>query len=263
MNKSTLITLAICLTIVLSACTGGNPSTSSVNQDQVATMVASTLSAMPTSAPTQAPATAVPAQSAKLEDFPNKALAGENDRYAVYVLNSTGADMEKIGEVIVHDKTTGGVYEIVGTFRLAGSTLVSNDSQGQYVLLSTGTYTSRTAIVISLSDKKQAVKDFCVSSGASGSHLFWNDYVIYNNCDRFSNRPWGAGEAPSIAAVNLKTGAVTDIAKSDLMRHFQVKAITGNSLEYLEISVAAEADWQNPASQKTVVTTYDPSALGK
>ena len=138
---------------------------------------------------------------------------------------------------------------------------MSNDDKGEYILLSQGTYTSRKAIVIALSDKRQAVNDFCTTNGEYGDHLFWNDYVIFNNCDTFQNRPWGAGEAPSIVAINLKTGLATEIAKSDLTHHFHVQAITANSLDYLETSVEGEEDWQNPGKQNTVARAYDLSTL--
>jgi hypothetical protein len=246
------------LAVIPAACAKDNPSTGSQNEDQVATIVAGTLSALPTEAPTAA---ALP-PSAKLEDFPNKVFIGENDRFSVFILNSADpTNPEQTGSIIIYNKGTKNVYEIIGTFRLLTSTPIFNDDLGEYVLLSVGTYTSRTAIVISLSDKKQAVNDFCISTGGGGSHVFWNDYVIYNNCDVFSNRPWGAGEAPSIVAINLKTGAMADIAKSDALRQFNIKGIIGNTLQYEETSVGLEADWLNPNAPLKTDMTYDLSAL--
>ena len=260
--KNSIITLlpSLALALILAACAPGNPATNPQAEDQVATVVASTLAVMSAQAPT---VEALP-PSAKLEDFPNKAFIGENDRFSVFVLDPTDPNSpEQIGQIIIYNNGTQTVYEIVGTFRVLTSTPIFNDDLGEYVLLSVGTYTSRTAIVISLSDKKQAVNDFCTSSGAAGSQVFWNDYVIYNNCDTFSNRPWGAGEAPSVMAVNLKTGVTTEIAKSDALRQFTIKRVTGNTLQYEETSVASEADWSNPNNQVKTDKTYDLSTLNQ
>jgi hypothetical protein len=261
MKRSILLIPVIFLMIVIAACMGNNSSTAALSEeDQIATVVASTLSAIPTSTPV--PTVAITAQSSNLEDFTNKELLGEDDSYSVYLINSSdGDDPEKIGEIIIYDKSKEIVYEMIGTFILPGTTIVSDDGKGEYVLLSTGTYTSRTAIVLSLIDKKQAVNNFCTSSGEFGDHLFWNDFVITNNCDTFNNRPWGAGEAPSITAINLKTGAVTVIAKSDLTRHFQIKSIADNNLQYLEISVENEEGWQNPDRQSTTPNSYNLLSL--
>lgn len=259
MKKISLFTLTV-LMLILSACGGNVAPANNGGESEVATIVAGTLAAIPTSAPV-VEQTAVP--SAKLEDFPNKEFIGENERFSVFLINPSGDPAEKVGQILVYNKGTAAVSEIVGTFRLAGTTIVYNDDKGEYVLLSAGTYTSRTAIVISLADKKQAVNDFCISSGEAGSHFFWDGYVIYNNCDKFSNRPWGAGEAPSIVAVNLKTGALTDIAKSDLLRQFNVKEVAGSALQYVETSVSTEADWQNPTMQKQNILSFDLSTLGK
>ena len=252
---------ALLILIVLGACMGCNSSIDALSEeDKIATIVASTLSASPTSTPV--PTETILTKSLNLEDFANKELVGEDESYSVYLINSTGGDAaEKTGEIVIYDKSQEVVYPIIGTFILFGTTIVSNDGKGEYILLSTGTYTSRTATVLSLIDKKQAVNNFCISSGEFGDHLFWNGYVIYNNCDTFDNRPWGAGEAPSITAINLKTGAVTDIAKSDLTHHFQRKAIANNTLEHLEISVENEEDWQNPDNQNTTTNSYNLLSL--
>ena len=188
---------------IVASTVSASPIATLSEENKVATIVASTLSAAPTSTPV--PAATIITKSWNLEDFENKELVGEDERYAVYLINPTGGDAaEKTGEIIIYDKSQEVVVPIIGTFILFGTPIVSNDGKGEYILLSTGTYTSRTATVISLIDKKQAVNNFCISSGEFGDHLFWNDYVIYNNCDTFDNRPWGAGEAPSVTAVHLK-----------------------------------------------------------
>jgi hypothetical protein len=255
MNKSNFPVFGLLvLAVILSACATGNPSRGLQSEDQVATTAVATLSVPPTETPT----VVAPTPSAKLEDFANKTLIGENDRFSVFTLDSADpTNFEQTGLIIIYDKFTDKVHEIVGTFTLLTSTIIFNDDSGEYALLSVGTYILRTAFVISLSDKRQAVDEFCIAM----SHIFWNDYLIYNNCDVFDNRPWGAGEAPSIVAVNLKTGAVTEIAKSDALRHFNVKGIVGNNLQYEEISVRLEADWSNSDAQITTDKAYDLSAL--
>jgi hypothetical protein len=273
MKKSILFFFAVILLGLQVGCNGDDTAPESLREeDKVATIVPGTLSAVPPSIsaptmvatiqPTSSP-TASQAPSLRLEDFPNKVLLGEDESYSVYLINSSSGDApEKTGEVIIYDKGNNLVYPIIGSFTFFGTTIVSNDGKGEYILLSHGSYTSRKAIVIALNDKKQAVNDFCTSRGEFGAYFFWNDYVVFNNCDTFTNRPWGAGEAPSIAAINLKTGLITEIAKSDLTHHFHVQAITGNSLQYLETSVEKEEDWQSQDSQNTVMQTYDLLSLG-
>ncbi len=213
----------------------------------------------PTSIPTVSPTT-----NLSLEDFPSKVLMGEDERYSVYLLNPSSPDIQYgIGEIIIYDKSQKLVNQINGSFNLiVGGTIVADDGKGNYVFLSPGTYTSRRAIVVSLVDKKQAVDEFCTTAGEGGDHFFWNDYIIFNNCDTFNNRPWGNGEAPSVQAVNLTNGAVTDIAKSDLTHQFSVKNVEDNNLQYVETYVDKEEDWQDLANQKTITNTYDLLSLG-
>jgi hypothetical protein len=272
MKKSIQLFCAIILLSFLVSCISTNPTPEPPRiEDKVATIVAGTLSAISTPTliptvvtiqPTDTP-TVPPATNLRLEDFPNRVLLGEDANDSAYLINSSSGDApEKIGEIIIYDKGKNLVYPIIGSFKIFGTTIMSNDGQEEYVLLSHGSYTSRTAIVITLNDKRQAVNDFCTTRGEFGDHFFWNGYVIFNNCDTFRNRPWGVGEAPSITAINLKTGVVTDIAKSDLTHHFNVQAITGDNLQYVETSVEKEEDWQNSDKQNTIVQTYDLLLLG-
>ena len=267
MKKVMLFFLSIILLSLLAACTSETPVHQPLSdEDRIATIVASTLSAFPTStsiptiAATVQPTsiqTASQAPVLRLDDFQNKVLLGENEHYSVYLINSNNKDgSEKTGEIVVHDKGKNLSHPITGVFTFFATTIVSNDSKGEYILLSSGSYILRTAIVISLNDKKQATNDFC-----SVGHLFWNDYVIFNNCDTFRNRPWGAGQAPSIEAINLKTGLVTDIEKSDLMHQFIIMSITNNNLQYREISVEREEDWKYPDNQITVLRDYNLLSL--
>jgi len=273
MKKSILLFSAIILLGLLVGCSSNDTAPESLREeDKVATIVAGTLSAIPTLTPVPAVTVTVqptvqPTTSSipnlSFEDFPNKTLLGEDESYSVYLINSDNGDSpEKTGEIIIYDKGKNVVYSIIGSFKFFGTMIVSNDGKGEYILLSHGTYTSHAAIVISLNDKKQAVDEFCVKAGNSGSHFFWNEYIVFNNCDIIQNRPWGAGEAPSVVAINLKTRLVTEIAKSDLTHQFHVQAIVGNNLQYLETSVEKEEDWNVPDSQKTTMQTYDLLSLG-
>jgi len=271
MNKKHF-TIIVCLgTILMAACAPLSANTNHV----LSTMVAATLTAIssephpaettPTHLPTASPFTPTFTPQLSLDDFQNKELVGENDHYSVYLINrSGGTDAAPTGELLVFNKSSNQVIKMSGSFTVivGGGTIVYDDGVGKYVLLSIGTYTSRKAVVLSLDGQKQAVNDFCVSSGQYGDHLFWNDNIIFNNCDTFPNRPWGMGEAPGVTAINLKTGTETVIAKSDLTHQYSVKQIDGNTLQYIETYVENEADWQNLDKQTTDVKAYDLTLLG-
>jgi hypothetical protein len=246
MNKFVCFVFTFCLFSALTSCMGNVPATS--------VSVPTPILITPTSSP-----------KLNLDDFPNKEFVGEDNNYSVYLINRTGGtDAAPTGELLVYDKSTDHVIRMSGSFTviIEGGTIVFDDGKGEYVLLSIGTYTSRTAVVLSLNDQKQAVNDFCMTTpGLYEGHLFWNNYIIINNCGTFTNRPWGIGEAPSIIAINLDTGTETVIAKSDLMRQFQVKLIEGNNLRYIETYVDNEEDWINVDKQKTDEKTYDLSLL--
>jgi hypothetical protein len=242
MKKITACVVVLYLLSTLTACAGA-----------ALTSSPSPTSPAPTSTPGLTP-----------DDFGNKVLLGEDDNYSVYMINPAGSvDTTQTGELIVYAKITSQVTKMDGTFSIAGSTVVYNDGKGQYVLLSIGTYTSRFGIVLSLSQAKQAVDKFCMSSGQNGDHLFWNDVIIINNCDTETNRPWGNGEAPSVVAINLKTGTQTMIAQSDQLHQFQVEQVDGNMLHFVETSVSSEADWQSQDKLQTAEKTFDLSTLNK
>lgn len=221
--------------------------------------------ATPTQIPSATPVTPTSTPQLSLDDFQNREFVGENDHYSIYLINRNGGtDAAPTGELLVLNKETNQVTQMNGSFTVivGGGTIVFDDEMGKYVLLSIGTYTSRNGIVLSLEDQKQAVNDFCMSSGQYGDHLFWNDAIIINNCDTFKNRPWGTGEASSVAAINLLTGSQIVIAKSDLTHQYSIKQIEGNTLQYTETYVENEADWQYQNQQKTQEMTYDLTLLG-
>jgi hypothetical protein len=275
--KKYIIFVVPCLLCLLISC-GGNDLTMPVSphtNDHLSTIVAATLTAIssepriaettPTQLPTAALFTPTSAPKLSLDDFQNKEFVGENDIYSIYLINRTGGtDAAPTGELLVFNKSTNQVIKMSGLFTviIGGGTSVFDDGNGKYVLLSIGTYTSGRAVVLSLDDQKQAVNEFCITTEQYGDHLFWNDYIIINNCDTFKNRPWGMGEAPSITAINLITGTETVIAKSDLTHQYSVKQIDGNTLRYVETYVENEADWQNQDKQKTDDKTYDLTLLG-
>jgi hypothetical protein len=277
MNKY-IIVVVPCLLCLLISC-GGNDLTTPLSpntNDHLSTIVAATLTAIsseprtaettPTQLPTAALFTPTSAPKLSLDDFQNREFVGENDIYSIYLINRTGGtDAAPTGELLVVSKSTNQVIKMSGLFTviIGGGTIVLDDGTGKYVLLSIGTYTSRNAVVLSLDDQKQAVNTFCTSSGGQyEDHLFWNDYIIFNNCDTFKNRPWGMGEAPSVTAINLITGTETVIAKSDLTHQYSVKQIEGNTLRYIETYVENGADWQNQDKQKTDDKTYDLTLFG-
>jgi hypothetical protein len=219
----------------------------------------------PTNLPTAVVFTPTSTPKSSLDEYQNREFVGENDIYSIYLINRNGGtDAAPTGELLVLNKSTNQVTKMNGLFTVivGGGTVVFDDGKGKYVLLSIGTYSSRNGVVLSLDDQKQAGNDFCMSSGQYGDHLFWNDSILINNCDNFKNRPWGMGEAPSVTAIDLKTGTETVIAKSDLTHQYSVKQIEGNTLLYTETYVENEADWQNQDKQKTNEKTYDLTLLG-
>lgn len=210
-----------------------------------------------TSQPSEIPV-ATQVSNLKLEDFPNKELLGENDNYSVYLINPKSGDTpEKTGELIVYDKKNKIVIKITGTFSIFGATIVIDDKKGEYVLLSTGTSMSRGIIPLSLTKKAIAGKEFCSTS----DFLFYKDYVIYGNCDTFQNRPWEAGQAASLIALNLINGQEKTIVKSDLTHQYGPTKISSDTLYYLETYVTKEEDWQNPDNQKTITKTHNLLSL--
>lgn len=202
--------------------------------------------------------TSSPVSNLTLEDFPNRKLLGENINYSVYLINSKVVKTpERTGELFVYDKKNRIVIEISGSFSIFGATIVIDDKKGEYVLLSTGTGMSRKIIPLSLSLKTLAGKEFCSIS----SFLFYKDYVIYGNCDAFQNRPWEAGQAASLVALNLINGQEKTILRSDLMHQYGPTKISGDTLYYLETYVTKEDDWQNPNNHKTISKSYSLLSL--
>ena len=274
--KKYIIFVVPCLCCPLISCRGNVLTTPlSVNtNDHLSTIVAVTHTAIsseirpaettPTQGETAALFTPTSDPKLSLDNFQNRIFVGENDIYSIYLINRIGGtDAAPTGELLVFNKSTNQLIKMNGLFSviIGGGTIVFDDGKGKYVLLSIGTYTSRKAVVLSLDDQKQAVNDLCMSSGQFGDHLFWNDYIIINNCDTLQNRPWGVGEAPSVSAINLKTGMETVIAKSDFTHQYSVKQIEGNTLQYIETYVENESDWQNQDKQQRDEKTYDLTLL--
>jgi hypothetical protein len=245
MKKTICCVLVFCVWGILISCVGNAAGT-------------------PPPEPTHTPNPPTPTQGVSLDDFPDKVFVGENGSYAIYLIHrSGGTDDLPTGELLVFDKDADLVMPMNGSFTvlIGGGTIVNDDGKEEYLVLSMGTYVLRKAVVLSLKDRRQAVNEFCLSAGPYGEHLFWNNYIIFNNCDTSPNRPWGAGEAPGIAAIDLATGAGTTIAQSDLTHQFQIQRIEGDILRYVETYVENEADWQSADKQMTKEDTYDLSLL--
>jgi hypothetical protein len=123
---------------------------------------------IPTNLPTAVLFTPTSTPKLSMDSFQNMIFVGENDIYSIYMINrSGGTDDAPSGELLVFNKGTTQVTKMNGSFTviIGGGTIVYNNGKGSYVLLSIGTYTSRNGVVLSLEDQKQAVNDFCMSSG--------------------------------------------------------------------------------------------------
>jgi hypothetical protein len=275
MRNPKILVVALCLMLFLVSCTGPDLTTSLSpdTKDTLATLVSATLTSISSeSAPAESTAepngamdTSSSVPVGVLADFPDRTIVGENDTHSVYLINrSGGTDSSATGELIIQTKGSDQVSKLNGIFSviLGGGTLVFDDGKGEYLLLSIGTYSTRTGIVISLVDQKQAVNDFCLSSGQYGSHIFWEGLIFINNCDTQNNRPWGRGEAASIIAINLVNGEEIMIAQSDLTHQYSVKIIEGNMLRYTDTFVENETDWQSPDKQRSDEKSYDLTLIG-
>lgn len=226
---------------------------SSIPNNTVQTSPTSTVNNRITEEPTLPPDS-----TAKLEDFPSRELLGENDNYAVFLINQkTAQTQDNTGELVVYEKKSKRVITITGTFSIFGATTVVDDMKGEYVLLSTGTSVVRNVIPLSLTKKAQAGKEFCSIS----NFLFYKDYVIYGNCDTFQNRPWEAGQAASLVVLNLISGEKKIIGKSDLLHQYGPTKISDDTLYYTETYVTKEDDWQIPDNQKTISKTFNLLSL--
>ena len=206
--------------------------------------------------PTQTPPTPTISQ---LDQTQNKVLLGQNDNYAAYLINPTTTDNNvRSGEIYILNRKDNSVIKITGTVNITGSTIVSDSGDGRYLSLSNGTAnSSRTDIIIFLIDKTPVNKEFCMI----GQPILWNDYVIYNNCDYFTNRPWDGGTAPSIIATNLKTGTSRTLLKSDLSKHFGIKSVLNKTLSYYQTYLTSGSNWTKTNLQKTITKTFDLSIL--
>jgi hypothetical protein len=241
MNKYLLAMIFVCPIIALTSCSNREQNTIS----PISTKLVYTQSLTPI---------------ISINDYQNRVLVGENDAYSIYLINrSGGTDAAPTGELLVNKKNNNQVIKMNGQFTVivSGGTIIFDDGMDKYILLSIGTYTSRKGIVLSIDSENQAGNDICMTSGPNGDHLFWNDTIIFNNCDTFPNRPWGMGEAPSIVGMELITGRESTIVKSDLKHHYQVKQIEGNNLRYFEIFVEHDDEWSNSEKQKSEERLYN------
>lgn len=180
-------------------------------------------------------------------------LVAENDSYQVYLVNQK--DLQASQTLTVYDKNSKKKLPTNILYTKSGTPVLFNDTNGRYVLLSTGVYTTgainpRVAMVISLADSARTVNDFC----HAGNPFFWNDYVIYDGCDRYTNRPWGNGEAPSILARNLKTDKEQTLFQSTSTSQYRVVRVNATTLEGEEYYVGGELDWRKAQPNKRRAT---------
>jgi hypothetical protein len=189
-----------------------------------------------------------------LKDFPDKQQLGENDTFIVYLVNEEKDPQPHVtGEIIVYNKNTKKIIEINGSFSLLGRIKIINNPKKKYLLLSTGFNPNRIIVPINLQEKQRAVENFCSIS----TFLFWEDYLIYGNCNSFANRPWGEGQASSLVAKNLKTGKETIIAQADQTNQYGHKKIENNTLYYQQTFVYNPQDWENKNLWQKTVKTFN------
>src|SRR3989344_4260855 len=120
---------------------------------------------LPKSSSTIAIPTPTPSPSA------NKVIIGQNENYAVYLIDPTTSDsITQSDQVEVIDKTDDTSIKISGLIKISDSAVISDNGNGQYLAISTGTTdSSRTAIIISLIDKTLINKEFCMI----GQPMLW------------------------------------------------------------------------------------------
>jgi hypothetical protein len=199
----------------------------------------------------------------KLEDFTNREFVGEDNNYSVYLINSNNDNENvKTGEIIVYIKSSNQIMQINGSFTvIMEGTMVYDDGTGEYIFLSIGSSPVRRAIVISLKDRKQAIQELCITSGYTEGLIFWKKNIVINTCDTNRNRPWESNIASSIEFINLENRKITNIAKSDDKKQYQIKAVEGNYLIYIEEFVFAEEDWVNVDMHQVEEKSIDLSII--
>lgn len=188
-----------------------------------------------------------------LGTYTTKELLGENINYSVYLLDQAKDLPGRKGKIVVYDKNKKVAIPITGLFSIFGATIVTDDGERKYVALSNGTSTSRDIVILSLSEKKQIIDNFC-----SGSQIyFWEKYIIYESCDSLVSRPWGDGEASSIKRTDLISKQVKVLFKADILHDFWINKIDGDTLFYTEYSVEKETDWNIPDARKIEAKIYN------
>ena len=181
-------------------------------------------------------------------------LIAENDSYSIYLVKAKESGPVPT-TITVYDKSKKKQLATDIYYSKIGTPVIFNDSIGSFLLLSTGQYTTgainpRVATVINLTSSTRAVTDFC----HAGNPYFWNDFVIYDSCDRFINRPWGHGEAPSISVKNLKTDKEQIVFQATTTSHYRVLGVSDSTLESEEYYVAGESDWRKTEPKKRRAT---------
>ena len=222
--------------------------TSSVTETPLPTDEA-TLSASPTSTTTPI------ITNQELLQAQSRFFLDESEGLKVYLINFKTVDNQKTGQLVILDGSNQ-LHKTTGTYSFTGNALVSK--QGNYLSLSSGVDTKRTETLISLNNYQPSLSGFCLI----GQPIIWNDnFIIYNSCDIFANRPWSGNIAPSIDAKNIKTGFTQVLFRSTTLQHFGIKSVSGNILNYYRTYVENSADWNNQSKIHTITATYDLSKL--
>jgi dihydroxyacetone kinase DhaKLM complex PTS-EIIA-like component DhaM len=172
---------------------------------------------------------ALPTTNIELQDFTNKEFVGEDDNYSIYLVNSNNDNENvKTGEIIVYIKSSNQIIKINGSFTvIMKGTIVYDDGTGEYIFLSIGSSPVRRAIVISLKDKKQAIQELCITSGYTEGLIFWKKNIV----------------------------------KSDEKKQYQINAVEGNYLIYIEEFVYTEEDWANVDMHQVEEKSIDISII--
>jgi len=108
-----------------------------------------------------------------------------------------------------------------------------------YVITESGTYNARSSKLFNVRNAEQLLPNFI----SYGNYFFWQDFVIHSIADQFDNRPWGAGEAYGIEAININTGRKFTLLRADLYNQFSIKKIEDADLIYLRTAVNRDIDW--------------------
>jgi hypothetical protein len=98
--------------------------------------------------------------------------------------------------------------------------------------------------------------NFCLTE----SPIFWKNFIIYESCDTFSNRPWTNQVSPGIVALNITSGSQKYLFESSKKSQFQIVKIQNDNLFVKESAVIQDGDWSvssmNPTETEKTYKLY-------